>query len=136
MDCDYCKDGFVAGEAIKFMAPHAPNQHMPKVDPPQCMCENGKPGNVIFVKDGLKCTDCGRDFKYVKELPGKSVSQELLKAAEILEKKAVELNIPDHGNIHWTLIQVAKALRGESEGKISPKVEVVDPHRLTEENIL
>lgn len=74
---------------------------------PQCMCENSKPGNVIPVTDGLKCTDCGRDFKYVKPL----VSEDLLKAADILEKKAVK-------NLEFamqasTFKTIAKALRGE-----------------------
>ncbi len=102
-----------------------PIKEMPKVGQPQCMCENSKPGNIIFLTDGLKCTDCGRNFKYVKLLPDKSVPEELLKAAEILEKKVAEINEEYNGKeldetadvivkVSRGMLQtIAKALRGE-----------------------
>ncbi len=123
VECPEC--GHSVSSLCSPSASDNPIKAMPKVGQPQCMCENSKPGNVIPVTDGLKCTDCGRDFKYVKPFPGKSVPEELLKAAEILEKKAEEIDkkyagmvvLPEVMNqIEVTkgiLRTVAKALRGE-----------------------
>ena len=129
-----------------------PIKEMPKVGQPQCMCENSKPGNIIFLTDGLKCTDCGRDFKYVKgksevEVAINDYYDEVLKrvervgvgglnpsdyaihieklakgrtdkAAEILEKKAMEIDLnpahnPKYTGHAATMRETAKALRGE-----------------------
>ncbi len=82
-------------------------------------CKDRKPGEHIKTTTDLKCVHCGEPIKF--QVPGlfaKSFPKELLKAAEILEKKAMEIDLNPCHNPKFTghaatMREIAKALRGE-----------------------
>lgn len=72
-------------------------------------CKDRKPGEFVETTEDLRCVACGEDIKFQVPMTEKSIPKDMLKAAEILDKKALEWGHP-HSSV---FLNVAKALRGE-----------------------
>ena len=89
------------------------------------ICKDRKPGEYIETTDDLRCVHCGEAIKFTVPPLEKSIPNDMLKAAEILDKKA-DINrrimasncLNKEGKDFWntqasTFEVIAKALRGE-----------------------